>query len=112
MREIAADLAARLRRAGWSRVVVRTALAPAWTTDWITEAGREKLRRAGIAPPASAERPAGPILLTLAAGPPTVECPRCGGLDTERTAEFGATACKSLYLCITCREPFEAVKPL
>jgi ring-1,2-phenylacetyl-CoA epoxidase subunit PaaD len=111
MREIAADLQARLLRAGWSDVVVRTRLAPPWTTDWITEAGREKLRRAGIAPPAPAGESRGPISVTLHAGPPVVPCPRCGGLDTQRTAEFGATACKSLYRCASCREPFEAVKP-
>ncbi|HEX3829148.1 MAG TPA: 1,2-phenylacetyl-CoA epoxidase subunit PaaD [Sporichthyaceae bacterium] len=111
MQEIAADLRSRLQRAGWSGVVVRMQLAPPWTTDWITETGREKLRRAGIAPPGPAGRSAGPVELTLQSAPPAVPCPRCGGLDTERTAEFGATACKSLYRCTTCLEPFEAVKP-
>ena len=111
MREIGADLRSRLRRAGWSDVVVRMQLAPPWTTDWITETGREKLRRAGIAPPAPADRPAAPVPLTLQVHPPAVACPLCGGLDTERTAEFGATPCKSLYRCASCREPFEAVKP-
>jgi ring-1,2-phenylacetyl-CoA epoxidase subunit PaaD len=109
MREIGADLRSRLQRAGWSDVVVRTQLAPPWTTDWITADGREKLRRAGIAPPAPART--GPVPLTLRPGLPAVSCPHCGCPDTERTAEFGATACKSLHRCSSCREPFEAVKP-
>jgi ring-1,2-phenylacetyl-CoA epoxidase subunit PaaD len=109
MHEIGADLRARLNRAGWADVVVRTALAPPWTTDWITPEGHEKLRSAGIAPPGPART--GPVPLMLGTGPDPVPCPNCGAADTERTAEFGATACKALYRCRSCREPFEAVKP-
>jgi ring-1,2-phenylacetyl-CoA epoxidase subunit PaaD len=112
MREIGADLRSRLERAGWPDVVVRTQLAPPWSTDWITEAGRDKLRRAGIAPPAPAGRRSGPVPLTLQPTAPAVPCPHCGCPETRRTAEFGATACKSLYRCSSCGEPFEAVKPL
>lgn len=111
MREIGADITRRLARAGYGDVEVRTALAPAWSTDWITDEGRRKLADAGIAPPAPAGRRTGPIPLTLGrpAGP---ACPRCGSPRTRRDAEFGATACKSLHRCDDCAEPFEAVKPL
>jgi ring-1,2-phenylacetyl-CoA epoxidase subunit PaaD len=110
LREISADLQRRLRRAGYDDVRVRTQLAPAWTTDWITPAGRRKLADAGIAPPRPA--PTGPVALTLTARPVAVACPRCGSRNTVQTAAFSATACKSLHRCIDCREPFEHVKPL
>jgi ring-1,2-phenylacetyl-CoA epoxidase subunit PaaD len=111
MREIGADVRQRLERAGFARVTVRTRLAPAWSSDWITEEGQRKLAAAGIAPPSPAPRRSGPVPLTL--GPrPAPSCPRCGSPHTRRTAEFGATACKSLHRCDHCDEPFEAVKPL
>ena len=111
MPEIAADVRQRLERAGFARVTVRTQLAPAWTSDWITEEGQRKLAAAGIAPPSPAPRRSGPVPLTL--GPrPAPSCPRCGSPHTRRTAEFSATACKSLHRCDRCGEPFEAVKPL
>jgi len=119
MREIAADIEARLSRAGFERVTVATRLAPAWSTDWITPGGHRKLAEAGIAPPSPAPVPAqsGPIPLTLArplrlGSPPSPRCPRCGSPDTGLTAQFGATACKSLHRCRACDEPFEAVKTL
>ncbi len=112
MREIAHDLRARLGRAGFADVTVRTALAPAWTSDWITAEGRRKLRDAGVAPPGPAPGwPAGPVPLTL--GPARrrlVACPRCGSADTTQTAAFSGTACKALYRCEACREPFEYVR--
>lgn len=111
MREISADVRRRLERAGFAHVEVRTQLAPAWTTDWITVAGRAKLAAAGIAPPSPAPRAAGPVPLTLGR-PPAVRCPRCGSIDTRRTADFGATACKALHRCTACGEPFEAVKAI
>ena len=86
------------------------ALRPAWTSDWITEEGRAKLAAAGIAPPAPA--PKGPQPLQLVARPAAVACPRCGSRDTERTAAFSATACKSLHRCRACAEPFEYVKEI
>jgi ring-1,2-phenylacetyl-CoA epoxidase subunit PaaD len=111
MREISADVEHRLRAAGCPDVEVRTALVPAWTTDWITEAGHRKLAAAGIAPPAAAGRPSGPVPISL--GPrPSVRCPRCGSSDTVQDTPFGSTACKSLHRCRACREPFEAVKPI
>ena len=111
MREISADITRRLRHAGCDRVTVRTQLAPAWSSDWITPDGRRKLAEAGIAPPAAAPRHSGPVPLTLT-GPVPAGCPRCGSPATRRIAEFGATACKSLYRCDECHEPFEAVKAL
>ncbi len=111
MREISADLSARLRTAGYRNVTVHTQLAPAWTSDWITADGRRKLAAAGIAAPGAAPRRTGPIPLTLGA-PPAPRCPRCGSARTVRTAAFSATACKALYRCEQCREPFEQVKPI
>jgi ring-1,2-phenylacetyl-CoA epoxidase subunit PaaD len=111
MREISADVRHRLERAGFASVTVKTRLAPPWTSDWITPEGRRKLAQAGIAPPSPAPRRAGPVPLTLTA-PPSAACPRCGSPDTRRTADFGATACKSLHRCTACGEPFEAVKAL
>jgi ring-1,2-phenylacetyl-CoA epoxidase subunit PaaD len=113
MREISADVQARLNRAGFERVTVATQLAPPWTTDWITAEGRRKLSAAGIAAPSAAVHGSGrgPVPLTLGL-PASPGCPRCGSPDTRLTARFGATACKSLHRCDACGEPFEAVKPL
>ncbi|MGA0608896.1 1,2-phenylacetyl-CoA epoxidase subunit PaaD [Caldimonas sp. KR1-144] len=87
--------------------------APAWTTDWIGEAARRKLREYGIAPPGHLVADgAVPIRLHLHRNAETVACPRCGSADTERLSAFGATACKALYRCIACREPFEHFKPI
>jgi len=97
-----------LAAAGARDVRVRQQLSPAWSTDWIAEDARERLREYGIAPPG--ERPAGgPQPLTFI---PRVSCPRCGSADTERLSQFGSTACKALYRCRACREPFEYFKPL
>jgi ring-1,2-phenylacetyl-CoA epoxidase subunit PaaD len=116
MREISADVRARLNRAGFGEVTVKTQLAPPWTTDWITLEGRRKLAAAGIAPPqearpSAAPHRAGPVPLTLGRRQ-SARCPRCGSPDTRLTAEFGATACKSLHRCSACGEPFEAVKAI
>lgn len=111
--EMRADLASRLATAGFADVEVRTILSPAWTSDLISPEGRRKLAEAGIAPPRS--RPAvsdGPVPLTLFAPSPAVACPRCGSADTQRTAAFSATACKDLYRCRSCAEPFEHVKEI
>jgi len=122
LREIAHDLRHRLSQAGFAEVTVRTALAPAWSSDWITAEGRRKLRAAGIAPPQAVPpqtEPAqtgpphrGPVPLTLTARREPVACPRCGSRDTTQTAAFGATACKALFRCEACREPFEYVKEI
>ncbi len=112
MREIAADVQARLRRAGFERVTVATQLAPPWSTDWITAEGHRKLAAVGIAPPSAAPRRAGPVPLTLGVRPASPRCPRCDSPETRLTAQFSATACKSLHRCGACGEPFEAVKPI
>ena len=85
----------------------RLVLSPAWTTDWMTEAGRAKLRDYGIAPPAPrAGRRA------LFGADEAGACPRCGSVDTEKLSEFGSTACKALWRCTACREPFDYFKCL
>ena len=113
MRTIQDDLTDALHKAGYSQVEVRTVLTPAWTTDWITAAGRDKLAAAGISPPGAApRRAAGPIPLTLAPSRRAIACPQCGNPDTEEIAAFSATACRSLHRCPVCREPFEHVKEI
>ena len=97
-----------LDRAGLGPVQVRTQRAPAWTTDWISAEGRRKLRDYGIAPPGAVTE-AVPIRVLRRA---VVSCPRCGSEATERLSGFGATACKALYRCTSCREPFEYFKPI
>jgi ring-1,2-phenylacetyl-CoA epoxidase subunit PaaD len=108
-----ADLVHALHRAGFADVDVRTVLAPAWSTDWISDAGRRKLAEAGIAPPGSApRRVSGPVPLDLGPTRRTADCPLCGSADTEELSEFGATACTALRRCRRCREPFEHVKEI
>lgn len=106
---IAADIRAALIDGGFKEVMVRMVLSPPWTTDAISEAGRAKLRAYGIAPP-------GPVspdtLRPVRFAPRKVACPQCGSMDTERIAEFGSTACKALFRCRACREPFDYFKPL
>lgn len=93
---------AALREAGFEPVIERV-ISPAWTTDWISEEGREKLRAYGIAPPAKAGKAA---LFSET----QVDCPNCGSPDTSRLSEFGSTACKATYRCCACAEPFEYFK--
>jgi ring-1,2-phenylacetyl-CoA epoxidase subunit PaaD len=95
---------AALRQAGFDPVIERV-LAPAWTTDWITEAGREKLRAYGIAPPV-----VGSSSKRALFGEITVACPRCASTQTSKLSEFGSTACKAQYRCNACHEPFDYFK--
>ncbi|MEO3867328.1 1,2-phenylacetyl-CoA epoxidase subunit PaaD [Nonomuraea sp. B12E4] len=106
------DLVRRLNDAGFPRVEVRVVLDPPWSSDWISERGRAALRAAGLSAPGPAPRRTGPVPLTL--GPPRTAppCPRCGSAATLLTSEFGATACKALYRCTGCLEPFEHVKEI
>lgn len=94
--------------AGLGPVAVSRRLAPPWTTDWISPAGREKLRAYGIAPPGHLVGGEAPLHFR----PRSVHCPRCDSGDTERLSAFGSTACKALYRCRACREPFEHFKPI
>ncbi len=103
------DIRRALAAAGYPDARVRTALSPAWTSAWMSAAGREKLTRYGIAPPGA---PATTAVRFHRAAPAAVACPRCGAADTERLAEFGSTACKALYRCRACREPFDYFKPI
>jgi ring-1,2-phenylacetyl-CoA epoxidase subunit PaaD len=106
---IEAAIRTALRDAGCAAVSVETRLSPAWTTDWLTPEARAKLRAHGIAPPqATASESAQPLRFV----PPAPRCPRCDAPDTVRLSEFGATACKALYRCTQCREPFEYFKPI
>ena len=91
------DIRATLNAAGFTDIKVETRLAPAWTTDWIVPEARERLRAYGIAPPTTA---------------PVVACPHCGSTHTHPISEFGSTACKALYRCTECLEPFDYFKRL
>lgn len=107
------DILRALNEAGFGRAHVRTVLAPAWSSDWISDAGRAKLAAAGISPPGPApRRESGPVPLVLGSRPAPVGCPRCGHGETERIAAFSATACRELRRCPECREPFEHVKEI
>ena len=107
---IAEDIRAALGRLGVARVRVDIVLAPAWTTDWIGEAAREKLRAFGIAPPAAARIDVSGIS-PLRQPADAVACPRCGSTSTVRVSQFGSTPCKAQYRCRGCREPFDYFKP-
>lgn len=102
--------------AGFGEVRITMQRAPAWTTDWISEEGRRKLKDYGIAPPgpanALASGAAQPIRLVHRAALTKLACPRCGSEQTEKLSAFGSTACKALYRCLSCREPFEHFKPI
>jgi len=95
---------------GPARVTMRR--APAWTTDWISEHGKRKLRDYGIAPPGPVAADGAVPMRIVGRRAEPVACPRCGSARTERLSAFGSTACKSLWRCIACREPFEHFKPL
>ena len=103
MEAIRDDLIAALQSNGFPEVRIRTVLSPAWTTDWMSDAGRRKLEAYGIAPPTG--RHPGPVALTLA-----VQCPRCGSTNTRELSRFGSTACKALWQCRSCAEPFDHFK--
>jgi ring-1,2-phenylacetyl-CoA epoxidase subunit PaaD len=124
MAQIAEDIGRALDGAALAPYRIKTVLAPAWTTDWISDAARAKLLAYGIAPPSgrcaasgAAPQPEAAIGQTVRfvqrASAPSASpaCPRCGSARTERLAQFGSTACKALYRCLDCREPFDYFKP-
>ncbi|NKX53459.1 1,2-phenylacetyl-CoA epoxidase subunit PaaD [Arthrobacter mobilis] len=102
------DIVAALDRHGYGDVQVKLVLAPAWTTDWMTESGKAKLEEYGIAAPTGrAGVRTGPVRLGL-----SVKCPRCNSLNTREITRFGSTSCKALYQCNDCKEPFDYFKVL
>jgi ring-1,2-phenylacetyl-CoA epoxidase subunit PaaD len=104
MNMIKLEIELALERAGIRDSKVRTVLSPAWTTDWMSEQGRRKLREYGIAPPRAASS------RRALFGEQQVGCPQCGSADTEVISEFGSTSCKALWRCKSCREPFDYFK--
>lgn len=116
--QIEEDVGQALDAAGLAPWRVRTVLAPAWTTDWITESGRASLRAYGIAPPGQCVTTAAdagnvrPLRFVPRQPPaPGIACPRCGSVHTQELSRFASTACKALYRCLDCREPFDYFKP-
>ena len=107
---IATETTNALAKAGFDPVNLTTVHAPAWTSDWISAEGRDKLRRYGIAPPHLAGAPLGAQPLRF--HPRALHCPRCDSTHTEQLSAFGSTACKALYRCLDCREPFDYFKPI
>jgi ring-1,2-phenylacetyl-CoA epoxidase subunit PaaD len=101
------DVLAALHSAGFEHAEIKTVLSPAWTTDWMSAAGKAKLRAYGIAPPPGVARAGRPVSLTL-----SVRCPQCDSLDTREVSHFGSTACKSLWVCTACAEPFDHFKAI
>lgn len=110
---IEASIVAALEEGGLGPVRIEMRRAPAWTTDWMTDKGRRQLREYGIAPPGAVAAPAtAPLRFVPRPPPKALACPRCASLDTERISAFGATACKALWRCRACAEPFEHFKPI
>ncbi|UVJ38750.1 1,2-phenylacetyl-CoA epoxidase subunit PaaD [Arthrobacter sp. CJ23] len=104
------DLKTVFQKEGYPSVHVELVLAPAWTTDWMTESGKAKLQEYGIAPPTGSSKAgghSGPVRLSLA-----VKCPQCSSLNTKELTRFGSTSCKALFVCQDCKEPFDYFKVL
>ncbi|OZI75170.1 1,2-phenylacetyl-CoA epoxidase subunit PaaD [Bordetella genomosp. 12] len=108
MREITEDIVRVLAGHGVAQVRVDTRLAPAWTTDWMTERGRAALKGYGIAAPA--ERAVDISGISRRQAMPAIACPHCGSANTRLISNFGSTSCKALYRCADCREPFDYFK--
>lgn len=102
MTTMAEDVVTTLREAGYPEVVVETRLSPAWSTSWMSPAARDRLRDWGIAPPGCGGATRGEA----------VPCPHCGSDNTRQLSEFGSTACKALYQCNDCAEPFDYFKSI
>jgi ring-1,2-phenylacetyl-CoA epoxidase subunit PaaD len=110
MRTIEQDIVAALNANGYDRVEIRTVYSPAWTTDWLSDAAKAKLKAYGIAPPGHVvvDQALVPLLSSVRSAP----CPYCGSSNTERRSEFGSTACKAIHFCADCRQPFEEFKAI
>lgn len=105
MDAIRSDITRALADQGFRDVAIRMVLAPAWTTDWMSEAGKHKLIEYGIAPPQP--RTGAAVMVPL-----SIRCPQCGSPDTRELSRFGSTACKSLWVCTSCQEPFDHFKAI
>ena len=108
MHEIEADVRRAFEERGIRPVAIRTTYSPAWTTDWIGPEARAKLEAYGIAPPGRVEHELVPLRRRVAA----IRCPYCHSMNTERKSEFGSTACKAIWFCASCRQPFEEFKAI
>jgi ring-1,2-phenylacetyl-CoA epoxidase subunit PaaD len=106
------DLLHTLHDNGFDDVAITVSLTPAWSSDWITERGRQALTAHGISTPLPAPRHRGPIALTIIPPRRAINCPRCGSKQVEITSEFGSTACKAMYRCTACLEPFDHIKEI
>ena len=106
------DLVRVLNEAGFADVTIRVALSPAWSSDWITDRGRRALAAHGLSAPGRVPARSGPVALSLLPIRRELHCPRCGSDAVALTSEFGPTACKALYRCTSCLEPFEHVKEI
>lgn len=106
MNVIEVNIRAALQEGGFDKVKVTTVLSPAWTTDWLSDSGREKLRIYGIAPPVESSMDKN----ALFGEHRPVQCPHCSSMRTEMISQFGSTACKSLFRCLDCLEPFDYFK--
>ena len=106
MNTIEHDIYSSLENAGLKNITINTVLSPAWTTDWMTPTGRKRLEEYGIAPPAEATTDKRSIFLEDV----TVHCPKCKSENTKLVSEFGSTACKAMYKCKECLEPFDYFK--
>jgi ring-1,2-phenylacetyl-CoA epoxidase subunit PaaD len=103
---ISANIRMELMEKGIDKVKVTTVLSPAWTTDWMTEEGKNKLKEYGIAPPLPKQQ----VCRTALFSDEAIACPKCNSYHTKKVSEFGSTACKALYQCLDCLEPFDYFK--
>lgn len=106
MRVIEEDIKSKLKEKGYTKVQLVTSLSPAWTTDWMSDDAKERLRIYGISPPEKTTVDKN----SLTGKSKLISCPQCGSSETEMISQFGSTACKALYRCISCREPFDHFK--
>ena len=104
MKQIENDIVSKMKSNGFENIKMKMVYHPAWTTDWIPEEAKEKLRKYGIAPPEKSSSDKGTLT-----GKKKV-CPHCGSQNTEMVSQFGSTACKALYKCTDCKEPFDYFK--
>ena len=103
---IATQIRMEMLAQGYPTVTVKTVLSPAWTTDWMTEEGKQKLKAYGIAPPLHSQQ----VCATERFSDEVIQCPLCNSFHTHKISNFGSTACKALYQCDDCKEPFDYFK--